>query len=109
MNLFCIISPPFFVSQNKNNINGDNYNYEVSIKGEGIRTNESAGKGFVYSSIFPKSEFADFRAGNGSYNTTNSFIIPIGKDRKIYFAITIKPFSDFDLCACGYRRIGINS
>lgn len=91
-----------------NYLPNDGCNYEVLIKGEGVRSGSGAAKGYVYSSIILKSTRADFRAGAGGVVTSNSFMTVIGADRKMFLAIENNGFEDLDINAVAYRRIGTN-
>lgn len=92
----------------------DNYQYEVLLNLRAYSTNSSnAGYIFVYSDIFSKTPTTDPKgqgsAGGYSRQADNTFIIPVGTGRTIYYEIANYALSEFSLLAWGYRRIGTNS
>ena len=93
----------------------DSYQYEVMINLRVYSSNSSnAGIVYVYSDIWEKTPTTENPQGQGaaggsSRQIGNTFILPVGTARQIYYEIATYAVSNVSLLAWGYRRIGTNS
>ena len=91
----------------------DSYNYEVMVNLRAYSSNSSnTGSVYVYSDIWSKTSGGDYAtqgaAGGYSRQISNTFIIPVGTERKIYYSVEQYAISTLSLILWGYRRIGTN-
>ena len=90
----------------------DNYNYEVLISGHQTSSSSSTANVFVYSTLMGQSSTTDiyymWSTNSETVYMTNSFIVPIGSDKKLYLVREGAKGSRFVFGALCYRRIGTN-
>ena len=92
----------------------DSYQYEVMINLRVYSNSSNAGNVYVYSDIWKKTPTTGNPVGQGgaggsSRQIGNTFILPVGTARQIYYEIGSYAVSNVSLLAWGYRRIGTNS